>query len=329
MFVSKEQITKAREMDLLTYLQCYEPQELVHFSGNTYTTRTHDSLKISNGKWFWWSQGFGGQNALDYLIKVRQIPFQEAVLMILNEPETVVMPRNEKTNEGEEHSKIKFNLPVRHANNRRVFSYLKSRGISAEIINECIKQNLLYEEEKYHNCVFVGYEGEIAKYAALRGTLSQSTFVGEVSGSDKRFSFSLPREQGKNITSDVYVFESAIDALSYLTLIGFEQTADWHSIQCLSLGGGISNLKELPISLEHFLETHTAVRKVILCLDQDETGRNATRLIIERLEGYEVVDLPPQKGKDYNELLQMKLGIYGAVKMRGKKEHSEDFSFGG
>lgn len=38
-------------MDLLTYLKNYEPYELVHFSGNTYTTRTHDSLKISNGKW--------------------------------------------------------------------------------------------------------------------------------------------------------------------------------------------------------------------------------------------------------------------------------------
>ena len=29
-------VAKAREMDLLTYLQNYEPQELVHFGGNTY-----------------------------------------------------------------------------------------------------------------------------------------------------------------------------------------------------------------------------------------------------------------------------------------------------
>ena len=37
-------------MDLLTYLRNYEPQELVHVSGNTYCTREHDSLRISNGK---------------------------------------------------------------------------------------------------------------------------------------------------------------------------------------------------------------------------------------------------------------------------------------
>ena len=66
-------------MDLLTYLKNYEPYELVHFSGNTYTTRTHDSLKISNGKWMWWSRGIGGRSALDYLIKVKDYSFLEAV----------------------------------------------------------------------------------------------------------------------------------------------------------------------------------------------------------------------------------------------------------
>ena len=66
-------------MDLLTYLKNYEPSELVHFGGSTYCTRTHDSLKISNGKWCWFSRGIGGKTALDYLIKVREIPFTEAV----------------------------------------------------------------------------------------------------------------------------------------------------------------------------------------------------------------------------------------------------------
>ena len=49
-YVTPEQIAKAKEVDLLTYLQHYEPQELVHVGGDTYCTREHDSLKISNGK---------------------------------------------------------------------------------------------------------------------------------------------------------------------------------------------------------------------------------------------------------------------------------------
>ena len=47
-YVSQEDIQRAKEMDLLTYLRNYEPEELVHVSGETYCTREHDSLKISN-----------------------------------------------------------------------------------------------------------------------------------------------------------------------------------------------------------------------------------------------------------------------------------------
>ena len=62
-YIAPEVITEAKRMDLLTYLREYEPGELVKFSSNTYTTRTHDSLKISNGKWMWWSRGIGGKSA--------------------------------------------------------------------------------------------------------------------------------------------------------------------------------------------------------------------------------------------------------------------------
>lgn len=85
-YVSKEQIERAKRLDLLTYLQIYEPVELVRCSRNVYTTRTHDSLKISNGKWFWWSRGIGGRSALDYLIKVRGLSFPDAVLQIDDNP---------------------------------------------------------------------------------------------------------------------------------------------------------------------------------------------------------------------------------------------------
>ncbi len=81
-YVTPEQITKAKEMDLLTYLQLYEPDNLVRFSGETYCTREHDSLKISNGKWHWFSRGIGGRTALDYLIKVRNYTFPKAVEML-------------------------------------------------------------------------------------------------------------------------------------------------------------------------------------------------------------------------------------------------------
>lgn len=81
-YIPPSVVQEVKRMDLLTYLKNYEPYELVHFSGNTYTTRTHHSLKISNGKWMWWSQRTGGRSALDYLIKVRGYSFLEAVELL-------------------------------------------------------------------------------------------------------------------------------------------------------------------------------------------------------------------------------------------------------
>ena len=82
-YYNKEDVKKAREMDLFTYLSYYEPDNLRHVSGSVYCTREHDSLIINNGKWCWFSQGIGGRCALDYLRKVKGLSFYEAVDRII------------------------------------------------------------------------------------------------------------------------------------------------------------------------------------------------------------------------------------------------------
>ena len=145
-YLSKDQIAAAREMDLLTYLRRFEPEELVHIGGDTYATRTHDSLKISNGKWCWWSRGIGGITALDYLTTVEGVSFLDAVQRILGEPPRVPT----KSEPTAPLPKTEFTLPPKHADTRRVFAYLRSRGIDAEIINHCIKHGQLYEDAEHH-----------------------------------------------------------------------------------------------------------------------------------------------------------------------------------
>ena len=83
-YIQPETLKEIKKLDLLTYLRNYEPDELIHVSGKEYTTRTHDSLRISNGLWNWCSRGIGGKTALDYLIKVRGFSFMEAAEHILN-----------------------------------------------------------------------------------------------------------------------------------------------------------------------------------------------------------------------------------------------------
>lgn len=124
--VSKEQIEQARKLDLLSYLQQYEPHELVKVASGVYSTRSHDSLKISNGKWYRWSRGYGGVSALDYLVKVREMGFVSAVRYLCDKmgyapppPVYTAKPPQKKPLE----------LPPANDNNDRVIAYLTARGI--------------------------------------------------------------------------------------------------------------------------------------------------------------------------------------------------------
>ena len=154
-YIPPDIVAKAREMDLLTYLQNYEPQELVHFGGNTYCTREHDSLKISDGKWCWFSQGIGGKSALDYLIKVKGIPFMLAVERIVGQTRT--QPPVFVSGDKEQKPKTLL-LPQANRSVTRVVEYLRGRGIDREIIDHCIKTGRIYESYPYHNVVFVGQD---------------------------------------------------------------------------------------------------------------------------------------------------------------------------
>lgn len=130
-YIPPEVVAKAKEMDLLTYLKNYEPSELVHFGGSTYCTRTHDSLKISNGKWCWFSRGIGGKTALDYLIKVREIPFTEAVEMIVGQ--ATIQPPTYAPVPKKDTPKVLLLPPASRCATHAV-SYLSGRGIDREVI---------------------------------------------------------------------------------------------------------------------------------------------------------------------------------------------------
>ena len=305
-YIAPEVITEAKRMDLLTYLREYEPGELVKFSSNTYTTRTHDSLKISNGKWMWWSRGIGGKSALDYLIKVRGMDFVEAVQTIMGNG-SVSFPTYENIKSYEEQPLL---LPEKSPTTDVVFDYLFGRGIDFEIINYCLEQELIIESLPYHNAVFIGYdESKEPKYAAYRAT-NQSRIMGDCTGSKKQYSFRLTAEN----TGEVHLFECAIDLLSYATLMKLEGK-DWRQFNLVSLAGVYSPKQKIedskvPVTLGRLLEKDKTIRRIVLHLDNDIAGRKATKALQTILsDKYEVVDDPPQYGKDVNDFLCKRLGI--------------------
>ena len=304
-YYTQEQIERAREMDLLTYLQNYEPQELVHVTGKTYCTREHDSLKISNGKWMWWSRGFGGASALDYLIKVRGDPFMVAMDKILGREAArppVFLSKNEQEKGPAKARKLL--LPKKSPTTDAVRPYLSGRGIDPEIIDICIREGLIYESLPHHSCIFVGFDREgTARYASFRAT-RQERIMGEAAGSDKAYSFRVDRSG-----STLHVFESAIDLLSFATKMK-HLTGDWRAEPMLSLGGvyaprGDPTQGKVPVSLAERLKDDSKISTIALHLDNDFAGRQAAKMIEAKLsDRYRIRNEPPRYGKDMNDELQ-------------------------
>ena len=298
LILSKDTIQSAKSVDLLSYLQRYEPDELVHVAGNEYSTKSHGSLKISNGKWHWFSRGVGGTGALDYLIHVKGLRFSEAVMLLVGQRyQAQIHSKPHPVTHTEKPSKPRnFELPPAFENNSRVNAYLRSRGLSKEVLSFCFQHALIYEDARYHNAVFVGRDAKgIPRHATLRGTTTGNSFRQDAPNSDKRFTFNLPA-QSESLT--LYVFEGAIDLLSWAT-IEANAGKNWRLYHLLSLGG------LAPLALNQYLKDHPEIQEIILCLDRDQPGREATEVFIEKLssQGFVVRDEPAPIGKDYNEYL--------------------------
>ena len=264
----------------------------------------HDSLKISNGKWMWWSRGFGGSSALDYLIKVKGMQFMDAMKILTDDNELSLNNAPVLGESSQNKGTRKLLLPEKSETDLEIIRYLTGRGIDRDIIKECIEEGLLYESLPYHNCIFVGFdESGNAAYAFYRATTGER-LMGEAAGSDKRYSFRIDRAG-----STLHVFESAIDLLSYATIMKM-RTGEWREEPMLSLGGVYApsvNKKQskLPIALENMTQNQTQINTIALHLDNDFAGRSAAETIAAKLDGkYIMRDEPPPYGKDCNDYLQ-------------------------
>lgn len=313
MRVTKEQIEAAKRIGTLDYLQRFEPDELVksykangrvmYCKEGEYRTRTHDSLSIKGDKFYWWSKGIGGHSALDYLVKVKEMDFKEAVQLLAGES-VVFTPspvHQQKSKEPEETNKT-LCLPEKEAKARRVFAYLhRSRGIDPEIINHALKKGLIYEDKEHHNLVFVGYKGNEVKYAAVRSTLTDSKWRMDVKGSDKRYGFRMEMPERKSVS----VFEAPIDAMSMASLLK-GQGKDWREMSYVALGG------TSPLAILTYLSEHPDTETVTIALDNDKAGRTASeavrKAVLAEYPQMQIKIIRPAavQGKDWNEVLLFK-----------------------
>ena len=189
---------------------------------------------------------------------------------------------------------VPFTLPPPNSDNRRVTAYLQRRCIAPQVIRDFISAGLLYEDEQYHNCVFVGRNGAGKPvFAAKRGTydLNGAAFRGGVPGSDKEVAFRLPCD---SMQLRVFVFEAPIDLMSYCTL---HRSVKSNAVALCCLYDG---------PLDTYLRENPHLRRIDLCLDADGPGRESAERMKAKYtqQGYSVTVHTPARGKDWNEYLQ-------------------------
>ena len=178
---------------------------------------------------------------------------------------------------------------------RRTAEEQKKAVVTAAKEQEMLTKETLQRMEK----TFSEQAGRLSEKASERITK-------DIAGSDKTYTFRLIAEGKKD---SVFVFESAIDLLSYATILN-ANGGDYKHENLLSVSGiyapkGSYENTKVPVSLTDFLSKNPQVKKVFLCYDNDDKGRRGAAALGYVLGGrYEVKFTPPPDGsKDYNDYL--------------------------
>lgn len=165
-------IERAKNTDMIALL---ESEEGFSFK-STYGEREfkcieHNSLVVNGNRrrWYWNSRQVGGNNAIDYLVKIRGMNFRDAVLHLVGDREqTAYTPiRNAVTENVSVSKPVRFVLPEQahfpdgRRNYSNIIAYLnKGRGIDMNIINTLIASGKIYQGVQYNGLHIVGYNDE-------------------------------------------------------------------------------------------------------------------------------------------------------------------------
>lgn len=296
-----EQKSVAHNTDIIDFLIKTEGFSFVR-AGNGYRCKEHNSLYIQPDRksWFWNSKQISGGDAIDWCRKINGTDYPSALALILGENGEKTFKVAPPAPTVVEKTSAQLQLPEKFKGRySRAFDYLNiTRGIDRRILQDFMGspyKNTIFQDTR-NNVVFVGLDkDDNARFACIRGTLSNVQFRGDCTGSDKRYAFNIPGNEAKD---KVYVFESPIDLLSHCTIanIVMKDNLAFKKHNRISLSG-VSD-----VALEHYLNENPQIKKIVFCLDNDEAGRKASSELSEKYsaKGFECsIKLP--RCKDFNE----------------------------
>ena len=283
---TEEQKQRANSVDLEEFL--LQSGERLLPSGREKRMASDHSVTICGSEWYDHAAARGG-GPVAFLQYFHSLSYPEAVQQLLEG----CCGTTNRVSTRKDKNKKQFVLPPAAVSMRRIFAYLiQIRKISREVLISFVQRKLIYEDMPYHNVVFVGYDEQgVPCHAHKRSAVSGiSTFRQTVEGSDYRWAFHWV---GKD--SHLFMFESPIDLLSYITL----HPTNWREHSYVASCGTTW------LAAAGMLQRDQKLNVLHLCLDNDSTGHFACRRLeaLALQAGLAVHREIPHR-KDWNEDLQ-------------------------
>ena len=172
MYYTQEQIDRANQADLVSFLQS-QGEQLTR-AGNEYRWKRHDSLTVRGNKWYRHSQSKGG-GPVDFVMEFFGKSFTEAVELLTGEKGAAPPPDRPCPA-----SLSDFRLPPPNSDNRTARNYLTAaRRIDEDVTGFFFARGDIYEDAAHHNAVFVGRDEDgIPRYAHSKGTAALISVTG-------------------------------------------------------------------------------------------------------------------------------------------------------
>lgn len=269
MNVSKEMIVQARATNLVEFLRS-RGVVLKAVGGGNYMLSEHDSLRIKENMFNWFSRGLSG-TAIDFVMLYYNLSFVDSVLMLCGSNVPIVYSNAE----------INVNKPVNiffSADKKRVIAYLcKTRGIDYNIIKPLILNDII-RQDIHNNVVFCGANG-----FEISGTLSGVKYkkiVGHYDGF--RIVVGIPFK--------ALVFESSIDLLSYYQL----KKNNIVNAILVSMGGLKHSIIDNIVK-----EYHLNFNDVYICTDRDNPSKEFILRCLDNYKGIKYVVCPCHDWNDF------------------------------
>lgn len=314
-------VQQAREKNILDYFR-ESGYTVEKKSSNYYVSEIAGlCLKPESNQWYYHYENIGRtNNSIDCLTKVLNMDFNQAVYELtgkdLSHYKADELPKKQQPQYTAPPTKIslpekkELEMPEQSDNMRRLFAYFcKSRHIPAKIVEELVHAKLLYQTEseatavingvektfKNANAVFIHKDekGEIIG-GEIQGLTSYKRYKGVAKGTgDSVFKF-VPNPSADGKIKRAYLFESAIDLMSFYIFCKKEKIEGAMLISMAGLKPTVpKQLRDQGI-------------EIISCVDNDDAGRKFERENgFKRPEGVKAL-LDNNGFKDWNAMLTFK-----------------------